>query len=109
MITPSMLIIADDLTGAADCAAACARCGVYSSVLLELPKSREEAAELETVGVLSIDADTRGLRPEQATDAIEKLLYGLDAMLAGLRSYAPLQESGLDTARQHCRRDCCDS
>ena len=78
-----MLIIADDLTGAADCAAACPRCGVYSSVLLELPKSREEAAELETCGVLSIDANTRGLRPEQATDAIEKLLYALDALFEG--------------------------
>ena len=78
-----MLIIADDLTGAADCGVACARCGVDSKALLWLPNSLEEATGLESVGVLSIDADTRGLRPEQAANAVEKLLDQLDALLKG--------------------------
>jgi 4-phospho-D-threonate 3-dehydrogenase / 4-phospho-D-erythronate 3-dehydrogenase len=78
-----MLIIADDLTGAADCAAAGARNGIDAKVLLRLPNSPEEAMDLESVGVLSIDADTRGLRPEQAANTVEKLLDRLDALVEG--------------------------
>jgi D-threonate/D-erythronate kinase len=86
---PRLLIIADDLSGAADCAAAFVSSGLSALVVLD---SFEETSDCE---VLSIDCDTRHLEPEAAARRIveiflpyakdrELLLYKkLDSTLRG--------------------------
>jgi uncharacterized protein YgbK (DUF1537 family) len=64
---PRMLIIADDLTGAADCGVACIGCGLRTVVVLD--EYRECDAD-----VLSIDANTRAAGPEQAAAAMAQLI-----------------------------------
>lgn len=56
---PRMLILADDLTGAADCGVACAAAGLETVVALNR-LARSADAE-----VLSVDADTRRMTPEE--------------------------------------------
>lgn len=65
---PLMLIIADDLTGAADCGVACAGHGLRTLVVLG-----DSGAELNA-GVLAVDADTRRLSPELAAAETARLL-----------------------------------
>jgi uncharacterized protein YgbK (DUF1537 family) len=55
-----ILIIADDLSGAADCGMACAGSGLQTVVMLG------NAAKAADADVLSVDADTRGLDPKRA-------------------------------------------
>ena len=55
-----ILIIADDLSGAADCGMACAGSGLHTVVMLG---NSLKAAEAD---VLSVDADTRGLDAKRA-------------------------------------------
>lgn len=62
-----MLIVADDLTGAADCAVACAEHGLRSFVALD----PSYACDAE---VLAIDADTRAAQPDQAAAATGRLV-----------------------------------
>ena len=57
---PQLLVIADDLTGAADCGAACARHGLSTDIVLGSDNCSED------VDVLSVDADTRHLSADQA-------------------------------------------
>ncbi|KAB1072290.1 four-carbon acid sugar kinase family protein [Methylobacterium planeticum] len=64
------LILADDLTGAADCAIAFGRRGREAAVTWgEAPAARGEAANLaaDQPEVLSYDADSRGLSAQDAT------------------------------------------
>ncbi len=63
-----ILILADDLTGAADCAVAFTQAGLHSIVALG------DVAENPRAEVLSIDADTRGLGEEQAVDTVRRLV-----------------------------------
>ena len=62
----SLFILADDLTGAADCAMGAARKGLHSIVLFE-PTVAAEAQ------VISIDADTRYCAPEVAREICNSL------------------------------------
>jgi uncharacterized protein YgbK (DUF1537 family) len=55
-----ILIIADDLSGAADCGMACAGSGLHTVVMLGNSVSAVDA------DVLAVDADTRGLDPKRA-------------------------------------------
>ncbi len=55
-----ILIIADDLSGAADCGMACAGSGLHTVVMLGNSVNPVDA------DVLSVDADTRGLDPKRA-------------------------------------------
>src|SRR5882724_3860400 len=55
-----ILIIADDLSGAADCGMACAGSGLRTVVMLGNSVTAVDA------DVLSVDADTRGLDPKRA-------------------------------------------
>jgi uncharacterized protein YgbK (DUF1537 family) len=106
-MTSPWLIIADDLTGAADCAIAFAKCGLESVVAWE--KHRDAGG----VQVLSVDASTRRLPPAQAAKLQVEVLAahyhpGLRlytkfdstvrgqpaAELAGLLAYAPAQFEG---------------
>jgi uncharacterized protein YgbK (DUF1537 family) len=63
-----ILIIADDLTGAADCAVACAGAGLRTLVALD--DCRDTDAQ-----VLAIDADTRSAEPEQAMAATARRVF----------------------------------
>ncbi|HXE06178.1 MAG TPA: four-carbon acid sugar kinase family protein [Bryobacteraceae bacterium] len=61
------LVLADDLTGAADCAVAFAGCGL--SAIVALDDGRDCDAE-----VLAIDANTRANEPHEAASAMERLI-----------------------------------
>ena len=70
-----MLIVADDLSGAADCAAGCAVAGLETLVLLA-PSPALAAAP----GVVAVDVNSRNLSPEAAglamADAIRRMRDG---------------------------------
>jgi uncharacterized protein YgbK (DUF1537 family) len=63
-----IFILADDLSGAADCGVACAGAGLETLVALR-QTGEEPAAE-----VLSLDADTRRMGPEEAAQEVERLI-----------------------------------
>ena len=106
-MTLPWLIIADDLTGAADCAIAFAKRGLESVV------AWEKHTDAGGVQVLSVDAGTRRLPPEQAAKLqvdvlaahyraglrlykkIDSTVRGQPAAeLAALLAYAPAQSEG---------------
>jgi uncharacterized protein YgbK (DUF1537 family) len=59
-----VLIIADDLSGAADCASAFVKAGLQTLVVID--HRAEQGADTEAVQVISIDADTRRLPAAEA-------------------------------------------
>ena len=63
-MNPSWFIVADDLTGAADCAIAFAKSGMPASVLFE----GGEAADVPG-GVVAVDVASRALSGAQAAKA----------------------------------------
>ena len=65
---PGILIIADDLTGAADCGIACASSGSNTVVMLGNETEEPEA------DALSLDAGTREADPQTATTEIARLM-----------------------------------
>lgn len=65
---PALLIIADDLTGAADCGVVCTRKGLDAVVLLT------PDAQAECTDVLAIDANTRSMQAEAAGIQTARLL-----------------------------------
>lgn len=71
----SLLIIADDLSGAADCAIAFASAGRRTMVMLDVAGRSEEGAG--TAQVIAADTDTRRLSPDDAArrtaDAFRRL------------------------------------
>jgi uncharacterized protein YgbK (DUF1537 family) len=69
-----LLIVADDLTGAADCAAGCVQAGLRTLVLLDAE------ADARGYDVVAVDADSRHLPPERAADVHRALLLGLSAI-----------------------------
>ncbi len=68
-MNPSWFIVADDLTGAADCAIAFAKSGIPSSVLFE----GNEAVDIPG-GAVAVDVASRALSAEQAAKAHADLL-----------------------------------
>lgn len=73
--TPPLTILADDLTGAADCAARCRGAGLPATIFLDTP-----AAPLPA-GVLAFSTDSRHLSPEAA----QQRVVGALSKLSGLR------------------------
>ncbi len=63
-----MLVIADDLTGAADCGVACAGHGLHTIVAMG------DAGDAVAAEALSVDADTRHLPPKEAAQETARLL-----------------------------------
>jgi D-threonate/D-erythronate kinase len=66
---PEILILADDLSGAADCAGGCAAAGLDALVLLEAASSGEA-----TAAVLAIDLHSRDGSPDEAGRAMARAL-----------------------------------
>jgi len=66
-LTPSLVILADDLSGAADCGIVCTQAGLDTLVVLG---DRPDAAYAD---VLSIDADTRGRSEVEAVAETARL------------------------------------
>ena len=66
-----MLIIADDLTGAADCGVACAGHGLHTMLVLG------DSGDDVDAEVLSVDGDTRRLPPNEAAAETARLLRTL--------------------------------
>ena len=92
-----IVIIADDLTGAADCAVACASNGLEAVVLLGRP---EAAKDLHSADVLAIDADTRSMAPAHAAEKVAELIHCVHG--AGAMSGETLLFKKLDsTLRGH--------
>jgi 4-hydroxythreonine-4-phosphate dehydrogenase len=73
---PKMVIIADDLTGATDSAAACAEYGLETIVSLDKPDG--DNPEPESAEVVAIDGKTRSLAADQAAAVTARLVqrYG---------------------------------
>ena len=65
---PLMLVIADDLTGAADCGVACASHGLHT--LLVLGDSGDDV----DAEALAVDGDTRRLPAQEAAAETARLL-----------------------------------
>lgn len=64
---PDVLILADDLSGAADCGIACVQAGLDAEVSLGEPTSRSASS------VVAVDADTRILSPAPAAERVHTL------------------------------------
>ncbi len=68
-----LLVLADDLTGAADCAVACAAHGLRTLVALD--DAGPAGANVLAADVLAIDADTRAAQPEAAAITTARLMH----------------------------------
>jgi uncharacterized protein YgbK (DUF1537 family) len=75
LTTPALIIVADDLTGAADCAARCRGVGLPATIFLDTP-----AAPLPA-GVVAFSTDSRHLSPEAA----QQRVIGALSKLSGRR------------------------
>src|SRR5262245_15590817 len=67
----SLIILSDDLTGAADCAARCHQAGIASAIVL--PGSRGP----ENSGALCYTSDSRHLQADLAAERVRELAAGL--------------------------------
>ena len=76
---PRMVVIADDLTGAADCAAASAALGFKATVLLHSPDTQQSNADWPGTDILSIDANSRCLPAEEASQLTTRLVRLCDS------------------------------
>jgi len=74
-----LVIIADDLTGAADCAASSAALGCRATVILHSLERREPDASWPDTDIVSIDTNSRSLSEGQASDLIGRLALRCDA------------------------------
>src|SRR6516165_2530833 len=72
---PSIVIVADELTGAADCGVACTAAGLSTVVVLnDAARARNLDAE-----AIAFDADTRHQSSEQASAATERAVRQLSS------------------------------
>lgn len=77
MSAPKLVVIADDLTGAADTAARCVQAGLSAEIWLE--RSPALASDAISTGVVSLSTDSRFLPPEEANDRVSDALAALSA------------------------------
>ncbi|CAN7366059.1 four-carbon acid sugar kinase family protein [Caballeronia sp. LjRoot34] len=91
MNTRSMLIVADDLSGAADCAIAFAGAGRRTVVTLETSGVIHAAAEADNADVIAADTDSRRLSPQ---DAAQRTADAFNALKApGRRLYKKIDST----------------
>lgn len=81
-----IVVIADDLTGAADCAASSAALGCKATVVLYTPQHEFELPGPNTE-ILSIDANSRCLSAEEASERTARLVHLCDANKTTRSSY----------------------
>ena len=74
-----IVVIADDLSGAADCAAQSAALGCKATVLLYSWGEQAWDASWPDTDILSIDANTRCLAAEQASESITRFVHLCDS------------------------------
>lgn len=77
---PTLFVLADDVTGAADCAARCKGVGLPATILLQLP------SESLPTGALAFSADSRYLPPTQAAARVQALCVALQQVTAQTES-----------------------
>ena len=80
-------MIADDLTGAADCAASSAALRCKAVVHLHSPEDQESEADWPVTDILSIDANSRCLPAEQASELTTRLIHHCDSHNADCPGY----------------------
>jgi uncharacterized protein YgbK (DUF1537 family) len=91
MNTRSILIVADDLSGAADCAIAFAGAGRRTVVTLETSSVTNTAAETDNADVIAADTDTRRLSPQDAARHTADAFNALNA--PGRRLYKKIDST----------------
>jgi D-threonate/D-erythronate kinase len=91
MNTRSMLIVADDLSGAADCAIAFAGAGRRTVVTLETSGVTNAATEADHVDVIAADTDTRRLSSQDAAHRTADAFNALSA--PGRRLYKKIDST----------------
>ncbi|MEA3090955.1 MAG: D-threonate/D-erythronate kinase [Caballeronia sp.] len=91
MNTRSILIVADDLSGAADCAIAFAGAGRRTVVTLETSSVMNTAAETDNADVIAADTDTRRLSPQDAARHTADAFNALNA--PGRRLYKKIDST----------------
>jgi uncharacterized protein YgbK (DUF1537 family) len=74
-----IVVIADDLTGAADCAASSAALGFSATVLLHSPHTQQSNADWPDTDILSIDANSRCLPAKEASELTTQLVRLCDS------------------------------
>lgn len=84
---PRMVIIADDLTGAADCAASSAAQGYKVEVHLHSLDDQRSQEGWPDPDILSIDANSRCLPIDQASEVTDRLTSQCDSRFAGSPGY----------------------
>ena len=95
-----ILIIADDLTGAADCGAMFAERGFAATVLLAgCEEGAVKADDWRDADVLAIDADTRGAGPDDAAACAARIVQDACSGPAA-EATVDLQEGGFHAAGQ---------
>jgi 4-hydroxythreonine-4-phosphate dehydrogenase len=82
-----MVVIADDLTGAADCAASSAALGCRAVVLLYSSEDQEYEAAWPDTDILSIDANSRCLSAEKASELTTRLVRESDSHNVAVHEY----------------------
>src|SRR5687767_14292754 len=82
----SILIQADDLTGAADCAARCHHAGLPATIALRPPSGAWPG------GVCALSSDSRWLAPDMAAQRVRALLAGLPST-GGARWYKKIDST----------------
>src|SRR5687768_4213013 len=70
---PTLIIVADDLTGAADSAARCVQAGLSAEVWLDSSPTARQVDENEP-DVISVSTDSRFLSPDEAAQRVQSLL-----------------------------------
>ncbi len=71
---PTLFVLADDVTGAADCAARCKGAGLPATILLG-----QTSSPLPT-GAVAFSSDSRFLPPDQAAERVQTLFQGLQPL-----------------------------
>ncbi len=77
---PSLYILADDITGAADCAARCKQAGLPATILIEMAEGTLPD------GAIALSSDSRYLAPDQAAECVQRLYYALQGRAQGTAS-----------------------
>lgn len=71
---PTLFVLADDVTGAADCAARCKGAGLPATILLG------QASSPLPTGAVAFSSDSRFLPPDQAAERVQTLFQGLQPL-----------------------------